>query len=195
MSVRRRLALAGGVATAALGLALAVAPGLAAGHSVDEAVVVVVGVLALLYAGLPAYRRRVAERRQTGGPEPETSATPDPPGAELDRLLAAAGSTSPRTADRRHRLRRRLFEAATDAVRRREDCDLETARRMLAEGSWTDDPIAASYFAEGRIEVAGADLSLARRLQLRVSASARRAHAARRVADAVASLTGPEGER
>lgn len=195
MSLRHRLALGGGVVAAAYGLAVAVDPGLAGGTSVDDALVLVVGGLALLYAGVPAYRRRTTERRGAAGPDPEPAATPDPPGADLDRLLAAAGRTDPRTADRRHRLRRRLVEAATDAVRRHENCDAETARRMLTDGTWTDDPVAASYFADGPVDVSGADLSLPRRLRLRVSARARRAYATHRVAETIAALTDPGADR
>lgn len=195
MSLRGRLALGGGVAAAVLGLALAVDPALVPGLSPNEALVVVLGAVALLYAGIPLHRRRATERRQAAGPDPETETALEPPGEEYDRLLAAAGSTNPHTANRRHRLRRQLLEAAVAAVRRREDCSAEAAREMLAGGTWTNDPLAASYFTRGPIEVADADLPLPLRVRLRLSPGTRRAVAARRVADEVAALTEPEAPR
>ena len=195
MSLRNRLALSGGVAAAIFGIALAVAPGLLAGLSLGETAVTLLGGVALVYAAIPLYGRRNTERRQAPTPDPEQVPTVAPPGEDVDRLLAVAGSTTPHSADRRHRLRKRLEEAAVAAVRRREDCGVDEARRQLAEGTWTDDPVAAAYFTDGPVRIDDADLPLRRRLRLRLSKGTRRARAARRVADEVAALTGPEAPR
>lgn len=193
MSVRRRLALGGGVAAAAVGLALAVQPSLLGGAGPDEWAVNVLGAVALLYAGILVYARRTGELETAAVPDPETPTTPPSAGDEMDALLAAAASTRLRATDRRHRLRRRLEQATTAALCRREDCDTETAREMLAEGAWTDDPVAASYFTDGPLEVA--DVPLSARFRLRLSTPSRRAYAVRRVADEMAALTDPGDRR
>lgn len=194
MSRRRRVALGGGILAAATGLALAVRPSLIAHPDPGEWAVSVLGAVALLYAGVPLYRRWKHEPVEPSGPDPETPVRFPTPGKEVDDMLAVAASIDPYTADRRRRLRRRLRDAAVDAVEQREGCDAETAREMVAAGTWTDDPIAASYLTDGPVTVADADEPLPKRFRLRLSAPSRRAYAARRLADEVAALTDPGGD-
>lgn len=186
MTGRNRVALVGGVVAGVAGIALAAAPSLLA-LPVGEAAVGLLGVVALVYALMPLADRRGSERRQADAPTPEEVPTVDAPGDDVDRLLAVAGTTGPRTADRRHRLRERLTRAAVRSIRRHEDCSVETARETLATGEWTDDPVAASYFTDGPVATPG-DLPVADRVRLRLSKRARRTHAARRAADAVAAV-------
>lgn len=194
MSTRRRVALWGGFLAAAVGLALAVQPSLLAESDPGQWTVYLLGAIAMLYAGVPVYRRRKREHRVVAGPDPEAPAVPPPPGDEVDDMLAVAGSIDPRTADDRRRLRRRLRDAALASIRRREGCDADAAREMVEAGTWTDDPIAASYLSSGPVTISGAGLGLPERLRLRLSGPARRAYAAHRVADEVAALTDP-GDR
>lgn len=186
MTGRNRVALVGGVVAAVVGLAAAADPSLLA-LPVGEAAVGVLGAVALVYALMVLADRRASERRQATAPTPEEVPTVAPPGDDVDRLLAVAGTTGPRTADQRHRLRERLTRAAVRSIRRREDCGVEAAREALATGRWTGDHVAASYFTDGPV-AAPADLPVAERVRLRLSRRARRAHAARRAADAVAAL-------
>lgn len=184
---RHPVALTLGVAVAVVGIAAALAPSLLAPLPAAETLVGGVGAVAVVYALVTLSGRRGADRRQAPDPEPERRPTVRPPGDDLDRLLAVAGSTDAGSDDRRHRLRRQLRNAAVRSVRRREGCDVETARVAVETGSWTDDPVAASYFTDGPVELPEADLGLTDRLRYRVSERERRELAARRVADEVAA--------
>lgn len=195
MSLRGRVALHGGLLAAGVGLSLAVRPGLLDEPNVGEWAVSVLGGIALLYAGVPLYHRLAEDREHAPGPDPESTPDLPTPGEDVDDLLAAAAGVDPRTERHRLRLRRRLGDVAVDAVRRREGCDAETAREMIDAGTWTADPVAASYLDDGPVDVDDADDPLQERLRLRLSAPARRAYAARRVADEVADLTDPGRRR
>lgn len=185
---RRPVAMALGVAVAAVGLAAVVQPSLLGRLPAADPLVGVLGLVALAFALATAGGSRRVQRRQAPDPEPEALPTVAPPGDDLDRLLAAADSGGARGDDRRHRLRRQLRDAAVRAVQRREGCDVETARAAVEEGTWTDDPVAASYFTDGPVEVPEGG-GLTDRLRYRVSEGERRALAARRVAEVVADMT------
>lgn len=195
MSRRRTVVLWGAILAAAVGLALAVDPGLLAEPDVGEWAVALLGAVALAYALDPLYRRHRHERRVATGPEPETPPTPKTPGDGVDDLVTAAASGDPRADGRRRKLRVRLHEAAVAAVERRENCETDSAREMIESGAWTDDPVAASYFADGPVVVPDDEVPPGRRLRLRLSGPARRAFAARRVADEVAAMMDPEERR
>lgn len=192
MTVRRRLALGGGVLAAALGLAGAVDPTLLAGASVGDWALPLLGASALLYAAVPLYQRHAGDDHRASVPAPEPPSSPGPPGAELDRLLSGAATVGRGSVRRRRRLKRRLRTVAVDAVRRRENCSLEAAREALERGEWTDDPVAASYFTDGPVDLSG--VSPARKVRLRFSPRARRRFGARRVAAAVLATTDPGGD-
>jgi hypothetical protein len=191
VSLRRRLVLAGGVAMAGLGLVLVRQPGLLGGLSVGQTAVLTVGVVALFYALLPLGLRRGSHRRQA--PSKNPGAVPDGsvPGEQFDRLFAAAEGSTVHHVDRRNELRRRLEESALRAVRRRDDCSLPAAQEAIDEGTWTDDPIAASYLANPEGDVAER-LPMGRRLRFHLSGSSPEIRAARRVADEIAAITATE---
>lgn len=99
---------------------------------------------------------RERHRRQSETPEPERPTAVPAPGDSFDRtvdswrfLLPGLG-TGPRAA-----VRTRLRDVATDTVARVEDRPRSEARAAVLGGTWTDDPVASAYLAEGRGVSAG----------------------------------------
>jgi len=194
VSRRRRAALAVGTTAAGVGLALVVRPGLAGGLGVGETAVLVLGALALAYAVLPVGQWRGTRRRAAPGDEPEVVPACDPPGDDVDRLFAAVDRGAIAELEARAKLRRRLEHSAARAVARRDDCSRDAAREALAAGTWTDDPVAAAYFAERQGDVAAA-LPAGRRLRFHLAPGSPRARAARRVVDEITAITETGGGR
>lgn len=147
----RRLFLAAGVAAGLLGLLLVAAPGIAGDLAVSRILVYLLGLVALILAVLRIQRRRNAERRQTETPEPETPVSLPRPGGDVDvrirNLKRVVGRGQVKS--ERQDLDTRLEELAIRVIARRDDVSRDTARSRLHDGSWTDDPLAAAYFAEG----------------------------------------------
>jgi hypothetical protein len=166
-------------------------PGLLGGLSVGETSVLAVGVVALFYALLPLGLQRGSHRRQAPSKNPEEVPAGSVPGDDVDRLFAGAEGSSVHHVDRRNELRRRLEESAVRAIRKRDDCSLAAAQEAIEEGTWTDDPIAASYFADPMSDVTNR-LPMGRRLRFHLSGGSPEVRAARRVADEIADITETE---
>lgn len=137
-----------GVVLVALGLGIVLAPELAP-FALDAWAVALVGVVALLQ-GLT----RVRERRRTPIdaeelPTIERAQDLPRPGEAFDAAVEGGDLDAMRSHSARKRVRERLEAAAVDALVRHRDLDEATARRALAEGTWTDDPWAAAQFAGG----------------------------------------------
>lgn len=173
-----------GAALVALGLAFAVAPGLAP-FALDAWVVALVGVLALLL-GIG----RVRDRRRTPIdaeelPLLERARDLPRPGAAFDAAIESGELDGTRSYGARRRVNARLEAAAVDALVRHRDLDEAAAREALTEGTWTDDPWAAAQFADGFPEWAP--------LRARVAGwttRRRRTRRARRAADEIARIAG-----
>ncbi|MFB6218782.1 MAG: hypothetical protein ABEH77_06330, partial [Halobacteriaceae archaeon] len=174
--------LAAGAGAALLGLAIAVAPGLApfsAGQIAVWALAGLGGVLALVAlqsrrlttfqaATTPVTDQRVAFRR---------------PGIELDRLIARGFSGTDVDAVRnREQFRERLRPVAVGVVMRRENVSRERAEELLDTGEWTDNRFAARYFAGPSVEI-----PLSTRLRYRARGESMRAVYARHAVDELAS--------
>jgi hypothetical protein len=149
VSRSRRALLALGVALAAGGLVLALAPGLLAATGVDPSLAVpAVGALALAL-GLLA----VAARLGSGGggaetPEPERRRPHSTPGDGLDRQLATLPARGRmRGAAERAALDERLERAAVATLTRTEGWTEQETREQLQRGTWTEDRHAAAFFA------------------------------------------------
>ncbi|WP_256296945.1 DUF7269 family protein [Haloarchaeobius salinus] len=143
----RRLLLAVGLALVGAGLLGTVVPGLV----VDDAVALVVLVAGSLVAVALAvvYSRQDAARSVDRPTAPDRTG-PRVPGRDADDLLAgvtAAGRV--RGDDDRGAVYERLTAVAVDTLVARYDCTPDEARRRLAAGSWTEDPVAAALFVEG----------------------------------------------
>jgi hypothetical protein len=150
MGVFRRLLVAIGVLALAGGIAVAVEPALAAYLAASQTLVYLPAILLALFAVGAIQRRRETpvEAAETGDPEDRVEF--DRPGAEVDRELAL-GRVGPRTlaAPQSSTLRERIRPVAIAEISRRENCSREAAEEILREGTWTDDRVAASYFAPG----------------------------------------------
>lgn len=127
----------------------------------DYVVLAVLGLLAVGIALLLVAARRVRGVSEATPPPVEGVLTATYPGASFDRAGGGRLSRflSTRSAnDRRHRLR----EAAIRATMRAEGCSRTDAGRRVDEGTWTSDPVAASYLSASGRGVLGGGLSTRR---------------------------------
>lgn len=92
---------------------------------------------------------REANQARGDLPGPEAATTAPTAGDGLDDALADPTLAVPLVGRSREAVRDRLREAAVATVRRRRNCSEEAARRRVETGAWTDDPVAASFLAEG----------------------------------------------
>ncbi|WP_435347556.1 DUF7269 family protein [Haloarchaeobius sp. HRN-SO-5] len=150
-----------GVALALTGFVLVAVPGLASSVALDDAVLVVVGLLAVVQGVRVAWSRRRSPYEQVETPDPEDAQDLPTPGDEFDDLLVDAG-TDRRAVKSRETVRERLKRAAVATIVRTQGCSRTEAQRRVDEGEWTDDPYAAAFFT-GRVEGA----SLVSRIDLR----------------------------
>ncbi|MFD1645685.1 DUF7269 family protein [Haloarchaeobius litoreus] len=160
MKLRTLLAVFG-VALALTGFTLVAAPGLASTITLDEAVLVFVGLLGVLQGVRVAIARSRTAYEQVETPDPEASQDLPTPGDEFDEMLATAGADR-REREMRESVRNRLERAAVATIVRTEGCTEAEAKRRLESGEWTDDPYARAFFT-GSVEGA----SLFDRIDLR----------------------------
>jgi hypothetical protein len=188
MSRGRWAAIAVGVALVCWGLAVAVAPALAGGMSLTPGLLGVVAALALL-GGAGAVRARLRiDERDTDLPTPESTHAHPTLGTEFDDDIAAlVPSGRMQGVSERRAVRDRLDELAIAVLMREGDSE-HVARERLAEGTWTDDPYAAAFFAEAR----ASDVPLEERLRTAFSTEPSSRRRARHAADALADIANRE---
>ena len=185
--MNRTLAL--GALLALGGLAVVFAPGLGTGLSLTYGAVLLVGALALV-SGLGTVRRRLAADRETATvPNVESAPVHPVPGDEFDATLAAISPRRDRENDAARAEIRARLEAAALAVLARDGHPREVGRDMLDSGAWTDDPVAAAFFAVDPVESPG-DESFGARLRSSVGGSYSFDSRARRAAYAIAERAG-----
>jgi len=141
----RRVLLGVGTVATVCGAALLLTP-LSVPYS--PPIVPTLGVVAAagILLGAPVLGRQLGIRR--GGeplPDPGTRDGRAVPGDGFDADLAAVSARG--DDDRRERIRDRLETATVAALTDASGCSAADAREALAEGSWTDDPDAAAFFA------------------------------------------------
>lgn len=142
-----------GLVAVAFGIAVAVAPGLVP-FAVGRGVVGGLAALGVVLALASIQSRRQATVETATLPSPTNRRQLVRPGADLDRLIERGFSESDADAARaRERLRERLYPLAVGVVMRRENVSRDRARRLLATGEWTDDRLAARYFAGPRVGI------------------------------------------
>jgi hypothetical protein len=136
-----------GVVAVLVGLA-GVLVGLTGPFSLTEAFVTAVGLLALVQGVRYALDRRATERRWTSLGEPERRYRPPTPGDDFDRRTNV--SRLPVASLRR--IRTRLREAAVASMVA-QGVTPDDADDRIAQGEWTDDPVAASFLQVGSTPV------------------------------------------
>lgn len=148
-TVRKRVTLAGaGVVATVVGVAAVFAPGIADSIPFPDLPVVVVGGLAGVFALLVGLRRRDSTIRGAELPEVEAAAEDPIPGSVFDEQLRGAAGIGVDAARNRRVGRRHLADVAIAVLAKTEGYSESEAEAALAAGTWTDDPIAASCFAE-----------------------------------------------
>lgn len=186
MSRSRRLGLALGLALVAGGLAVAVAPGLGSGIRPNAAILTGVGIVALVLAGMAVRARLGATDRRPDLPAVERSQSHATPGDGFDQRLAAMASPGRLRGARDRRQVRDRLETTAIAVLVRDGLAEDAAREALANGTWTDDPHAAAFFADD----AGEDVSLTTQLRRSLSLEPTLKRRARHAIDALARRAG-----
>lgn len=154
MTDRRRIAVVGGLLAGAGGVLVAVVPALGSGvamHLLAVGLVVAVGTGALWVAA-----SRLLGSREGGVelPTPESRPGYRRPGEEFAALLDEVSLAGRKRVDddgetARERLRGTLSELAVETLGRTDGWSRGTATDRLADGTWTDDETAASFFAGG----------------------------------------------
>lgn len=155
MTRARSVAAGVGLAVFGVGAAAIFAPGVADLVPVSAAVaaagndyllvvpLAAAGVLACVGAVTLVAARGVTEATP---PAPEGVPVGEQPGGDLDGLLAGrAGVTARLDSATRWRVHRRLRDAAVETVARADGCSTADARERVADGSWTDDAVAAGF--------------------------------------------------
>lgn len=151
MTVVRSLLATIGIALAALGLLLVIAPGAAQALSLTRLGVLLLGIVAILQ-GLRSLRARwVTPVDGADPPEPETRHETARPGDDFDERIT---SLATRRGRRWHgatyeRVRQRLEAGAIEATAHRWRLSDADARERVATGRWTEDPAAAWFLANG----------------------------------------------
>ncbi|WP_415380133.1 DUF58 domain-containing protein [Halosimplex sp. TS25] len=159
--VKRRALLVAGEGVLAVGLALSVAPGLA-GFGAGDAIVTAFGVVALVQAVRIGRARKRGELTWAETPDPELAGGSPPPGEDVDDVLESVAGDAAHGL--RMRTRHALGAVAVAALSAYGGWDREEARDRVERGTWTDDPYAAAYLADGRAPAASLRERLRRRL-------------------------------
>lgn len=185
----RGLGVAVGVGCVLAGLSVVLAPSLAV--EVTSNVLTVIGVLAGLAGIAAVYERVTTNERRVEPPTPEHRRSFQVPGETFDQQLATLGPRNRgRSASNERAVRDRLDGLAVAVLVR--DGDTEAAaREHLAEGTWTDDPHAAAFFAEAR----ASDVPLEARLRAAFSAEPSTRRRARHAVDALSRIAETGRER
>ena len=173
------------VVALAYGGATALDPSLAGLIVVNEFYVPLLGGLALVlgYRSLQRRRRTEIKGAETGDPEIVTPV--DAPGVGFDRQVERATGYRRKTVETRQRVHDRLHETALAVVQRQLDCSREEALDHLEDGTWTDDPFAATFLGGDGV----ADPPLFERLRHVLHSESKFQREARQTADAIATLS------
>lgn len=170
------------------GLVVVFVPALGSGLPLSYGAILGVGGVALL-VGLALIRTRLSTDRASAELRDVESPPDHPvPGDEFDTALAAIAPRRDRANDAARAEIRERLEAAALAVLSREGHPREVALDMLDSGEWTDDPVAAAFFAAE--PTTGTDDSLGDLLRTSVSGSYSFTVQAQHAAHAIAERAG-----
>lgn len=138
--------LAAAVVTAGVGLVLAFAPSVVGTLQLSENVPMIIGVLAIV-AGLSRGRSFLRHEPDEFRPAVREDGRPlGIPGDPFDDLLGRVPATGVASDRRALKARQELEEIAVTTLVRRHGLSRAEASQRLADGSWTDDRLAAEFF-------------------------------------------------
>lgn len=143
-----RRSLVVGVLVLLVGLAGIAAPEVTGWVPAADAVPLLLAAGAFVAGGVAVRDRLGDDGERFVPPEPERYPETPTPGTDFDDLLADVVPYRSRADDRRQERVTERLESVALAVFATEGYTEEAAREMLADGSWTDDPEAAAFFAE-----------------------------------------------
>lgn len=143
-----RLSSALGALAVLLGLAMVYVRSLAGAISPQWALLILVGVLAVIQGLRLVQSRRRTELQETETDDPERRYEAPTPGDDVQESLALARRWSRAGRTTRSKLRDRLHEAAVTGVMDEFGCSREEAARRVRAGDWTDDPVAAAFLGD-----------------------------------------------
>jgi len=186
--MKRRLAIALGVPFAVVGILSLVAPELTAGLPFGEIPVLILGLVFAIGGVRTLKRRRSTPRQFTEVPDHETEIELPTPGDDIDAEIAdivRTPTTIPGAAgrggtSRRLAFRKQVRSLAIETIQRRQGISEARAKAMLDDGTWTDDPFAASFML-GRVVYASAF----QRVRESLRSESAYTHRARRAMDAI----------
>jgi hypothetical protein len=172
-----------GVVATLFGIAVVVRRGLAASLSLDYLFVTLVGLLAVVQGVRLANARRGTDRYAADTGDPERRFSVPVPGDELADDLRGLGPLSPHGVEHRKRAREMLHDAAIETLVTQTDRSSEAAEAAVADGSWTDDPVAARFLSRDAPQV-----PLSTRFRGMASRESGFARGARRTVDALVAV-------
>ena len=158
MAFSRKASAAAGLVLFGLAALVVLSPAIASSVPMDAVVerlgndyllVAVVAVLALAAVLVVLAARTVAGVTEAT-PPPVEGTTPGSPGRELDETLDSLAPL--RVTERHRRIHDRVRTAAVEAVAEAERCSRPAASERIESGEWTDDPDAASFVADERLD-------------------------------------------
>lgn len=152
MGDRRRIWLAAGTVALALAGASLHSPRVAEQFGAAENMLGFAGIVVAAAGAIAAVRFERAGRRFTAVDSVETAAEAPHPGSDVDDLLTAIDENRTVLVRYRGRTKRRLYLTAVGVLADLPDWSIEEAHTALHEGRWTDDPVAADFFAAGSAE-------------------------------------------
>jgi uncharacterized repeat protein (TIGR01451 family) len=145
----RRIGLGIGTVLLAGGVVLLLVPDAAGAVPAGITVVQLVALLSVLLALWVVRTRYNTKYVETSVPTVELPLSTPTPGDEIDDMVYRLTQLREGTIEYRERIQERVAELAISVIMQREDCSREEAIGRLEDGSWTDDPLAASFFHAG----------------------------------------------
>lgn len=174
-----------------LGLVAVFVPGLVSELDPSSKLLTGVALVALL-GGVAAVGARLGTSDSGMGlPTPERKQSHLTPVDEFDQQLASLSARGRREGMRDRRAVRDRLDKVALSVLVRDGISEGTARERLAEGTWTDDPYAAAFFAEER----ATDVPLEDRFRAAFSGEPNSRKRARHAVAALARIADKERER
>jgi hypothetical protein len=191
VSRTRRIGYALGVVLVAVGLVAVFVPGFARGFGTSPKLLTVVGGIALLGAVAAVSARLRTDDAEGERPTPERKQSHPTPGDEFDEQLASLTPRGRRQGAGERRAVRDRLDTVAVSVLVRDGVSEAVARERLAEGTWTDDPYAAAFFAEER----ATDAPLEERLRAAFSSEPNMRKRARHAVSALTRIADRERKR